>query len=263
MPFSPIQPEKVSTAVCRQIEMLILQGVLRPEERLPAERDLATQLEVSRPTVREALADLESRGLITVRPGGGAFVAAILGNAFAPPLIELFATQEVALFDYIEFRRDLEAVAAARAAERATETDRASIRSIFERMVNAHQRRNPAEESSIDADFHMAIVEAAHNVVMLHMARSLYELLRRGVFYNRNVTYGEQESRDRLLEQHRAIHDAVIAADPDAARSAVEAHMDFVKAHLSTVSQLRSREEIARLRMEQENRLIRAEPRRR
>ncbi|MEM8751931.1 MAG: FCD domain-containing protein, partial [Pseudomonadota bacterium] len=213
MPFAPIQSEKVSTAVRKQIEALILQGVLRPGERLPAERELAARMEVSRPTVREALAELEERALITVRPGGGAFVAEVLGSAFSPPLIELFATQEAALFDYIEFRRDLEGLAAARAAERATTADRALIRSVFARMLEAHGERSFAKEAEIDTEFHMAVVEAAHNVVMLHMMRSLYELLRRGVFYNRSVIYAEQNSRDTLLDQHRAIHDAVIAGD--------------------------------------------------
>ena len=255
MPFTPISAEKVSVSVMKQIETLILQGVLRPGERLPAERDLAARLDVSRPTVREALGQLEEKGLVIVRPGGGAFVAEVLGSAFSPPLIELFATLDIALFDYIEFRRDLEGLAASRAAERATVADKDVIRSVFSRMLDAHEKKRPEEEAEIDADFHMAIVEAAHNVVMLHMARSLYELLRRGVFYNRNATYAEQDSRNRLLEQHRRIHDAVLDGDPDGARRAVEEHMDFVKLHLMNVDRIRSREEIAKLRRDQEERM--------
>ena len=255
MPFTPINAEKVSTAVLRQIETLILQGVLRPGARLPAERELAALLEVSRPTVREALAQLEAKGLIAVRPGGGAFVAEVLGSAFAPPLIELFATHDAALFDYIEFRRDLEGLAASRAAQRATEADKDVIRSVFARMRDAHEEKSPETEAEIDADFHMAIFEAAHNVVMLHMARSIYELLRRGVFYNRAATYAEKDNRDQLLAQHEAIHDAVLSGEPERARRAVEDHLDFVKLHLMNVDRVRSREEIAKLRRDQEARL--------
>lgn len=254
MPFTPIQSEKVSAAARRQIETLILQGVLRPGERLPAERDLAARLDVSRPTVREALTELEARQLITVRPGGGAFVAEVLGSAFSAPLIELFATQDVALFDYLEFRRDLESLAAMRAAERATAADRDVIGAVFERMLKAHADKNFSVEAKIDTDFHMSIVEAAHNVIMLHMARSLYELLRRGVFYNRGVIYAEQNSRDKLLAQHRAIYETVIAGDPDGARAAVETHLDFIKMHLASANRVRSREEIATLRRDQERR---------
>ena len=87
MPFQKVAAEKISGAVIRQIEELILQGVLRPGDQRPAERELAETMEVSRPTLREALADLEARGLIVTRPGGGTFVAEVLAAAFAPPLI--------------------------------------------------------------------------------------------------------------------------------------------------------------------------------
>jgi GntR family transcriptional repressor for pyruvate dehydrogenase complex len=75
MPFHKISAGKIADQIILQVENLILQGVLRPGERLPSERDLAETMDVSRPTLREALADLESRGLIVARPGGGTFVA--------------------------------------------------------------------------------------------------------------------------------------------------------------------------------------------
>ena len=252
MPFQKIVADKISCAVTRQIEDLILQGVLRPGDRLPAERELSETMEVSRPTLREALADLEQRGLIVTRPGGGTFIAEVLGSAFAAPLIELFATHDTALFDYVAFRRDLEGLAAARAARDGTEADHAVIGSVFRRMEEAAQKRKPDEEAGIDAEFHMAIVEAAHNVVMLHMMRSLYDLLVRGVFYNRAVIYSLPERRSKLLDQHRAIRDAILARDEAGARAAVEAHMDFVAEALRDASRMRSREQVAALRQRHE-----------
>ncbi|SET23298.1 FCD domain-containing protein [Oceanicella actignis] len=249
MPFRPVQTEKTAAAVVRQVEELILQGVLRPGDRLPAERELARRLAVSRPTLREALAELESRGLTATRRGAGVFVADVLGQAFAPPLIELFATHDQALYDYLSFRRDLEGLAAARAAAQATEGDRAVIARVFARMEAAHARRNPDEEARLDAEFHMAVVEAAHNVVMLHMMRSMFELLRRGVFYNRDALFALRPARDALLEQHRAIRDAVLAGRPDEARAAVEAHLDYVAAMMREVGRRASLEQVARLRL--------------
>lgn len=248
MPFRPISADRISSAIVRQIEELILQGVLRPGDRLPAERELAETLDVSRPTLREALAELDERGLIVARPGGGTFIADVLGSAFAPPLIELFATHDTALFDYIAFRRDLEGLAAERAAVNATEADLATIASVFKRMEEAAGKRSPDEAAALDAEFHMSVVEAAHNVVMLHMMRSLYALLVQGVFYNRNIVYGVRKGRDMLLEQHRAIRDAVLARNPRAARRAVEEHMDYVAAALREADRVRTREEIAALR---------------
>ncbi|MEM7669226.1 MAG: FCD domain-containing protein [Pseudomonadota bacterium] len=252
MPFKKIAAEKISTTIVRQIEELILQGVLRPGDRLPAERDLAERMDVSRPTLREALAELETSGLIAARPGGGTFVADVLGSAFAPPLIALFASHDTALFDYIAFRRDVEGLAAAQAAERATEADLEIMRSVFKRFATSSTKRNHEEAARLDAEFHMSVVEAAHNVVMTHMMRSLYELLVEGVFYNRRVIYGMPQGRETLLAQHQAILDAVCIRDPGAARAAVEAHLDYVDEALREADRRRSREEISELRQRHE-----------
>ncbi|MEM1162001.1 MAG: FCD domain-containing protein [Pseudomonadota bacterium] len=261
MPFIKINAERIATAVVRQIESLILQGVLRPGDRLPAERDLAERMDVSRPTLREALAELEAAGLVISRPGGGTFIADVLGSAFAPPLIELFARHDTALFDYIEFRRDVEGLAAAQAAERATQADLEIISSVFARFEAATAKRNQEEAARIDAEFHMAVVEAAHNVVMTHMMRSLYGLLVNGVFYNRQIIYSLRAGRDQLVHQHRAIRDAVAARDPARARQAVEAHLDYVGQALRESDRLRSREEIADLRRRHEElRTVKSKP---
>ena len=254
MPFTKINSDRIATAVARQVEELILQGVLRPGDRLPAERELAEQFDVSRPTLREALDDLAERGLVATRRGGGHFVADILGSAFSPPLIELFASHDAALFDYLTFRKDLEGLAAERAAEQGTKADHEVIDSIFRRMEQAHTKRSPDDEAAIDAEFHMAIVEAAHNVVMLHMMRSLYDLLVRGVWYNRRAVYATSGHRDQLLQQHRAIRDCILARDGKAARTAIEDHMDFVANALREADRARTREQVAELRRMHEER---------
>jgi GntR family transcriptional regulator, transcriptional repressor for pyruvate dehydrogenase complex len=115
MPFEPVLQEKLSQGVVRQIEGLILRGILRPGERLPSERELSETMNVSRPSLREALADLQERGLLMSRAGAGVFVADVLGSAFAPALVTLFASHDEAVFDYISFRRDMEGLAASRA----------------------------------------------------------------------------------------------------------------------------------------------------
>ena len=252
MPFQKIEPEKIANAITHQIELLILRGVLRPGQRLPSERELSGRFEVSRPTLREALADLEVQGLIVTRPGSGAFVAQVLGSAFAPALVTLFSKHDEALFDYLSFRRDLEGMAAARAAEFANETDLEVITSIFQRMEAAHKKRNPTEEAKIDAEFHLAIVEAAHNVVMLHMMRSMFDMLQAGVFYNRQILFGSRSTRDQLLAQHRAIFDAIISRDPDAARKAVEAHLGFIEEMTHRQSRDRRDDEAAKQRFAHE-----------
>lgn len=252
MPFEKIASEKLSNAVARQIELLILRGILRPGERLPAERDLADRMGVSRPSLREALEYLESKGLLVTRPGAGAFVAEVLGSAFSPALVELFATHDEAVQDYISFRRDMEGLAAERAARLGSDTDLAVIQTIFDKMDAAHQKRDPSDEAALDAQFHMAIIEASHNVIMLHMMRSMFDLLRQGVFYNRQMMFRNRMTRDMLLDQHRAINQALQARDPVAARAAISAHMDYVETALVEQARADRNEAVARQRIEHE-----------
>jgi GntR family transcriptional repressor for pyruvate dehydrogenase complex len=229
MPFTKVEAEKLSHSVIQQIELLILRGILRASERLPSERELAERLGVSRPSLREAIAELQSRGLLVSKPNAGIFVAEVLGSAFSPALIQLFASYEEAVVDYTAFRRDMEGLAAERAAKYGSEYDLQVIEAIFEKMMMAHQKHEAADEADLDVSFHMAIFEASHNVVMLHMMRSMYDLLRQGVFYNREVMFKNHLTRDQLLDQHRAIKDAILHRQPDAARHAVSIHMDFVE----------------------------------
>lgn len=252
MPFKPVTPEKLSQAVIRQIEQLILRGILRPGERLPPERDLAERLNVSRPSLRDAIASLQDAGLLSAKPGAGVYVAEVLGSAFAPALVDLFGRHDEAVFDYISFRRDMEALAAERAATLASDTDLAVVQTVFEKMETAHGKRNPEEEAQLDAQFHMAIIEASHNVVMLHMMRSMYELLRGGVFYNRQIMFKQRTSRTALLDQHRAINTALQARDPVQARAAIEAHLDYVETSLNNQKKAERNEQIARQRLQHE-----------
>lgn len=252
MPFQKITPERVADSVIRQIEQLILRGILRPGERLPSERDLSARLGVSRPSIREAIAELVARGLLATRKGSGIYVADVLGSAFSEPLIRLFASHEEALFDYLTFRRDLEALAAERAARLGSATDHRVIAAVFARMEAAHGKRNPAEEAALDAEFHMAIVEAAHNVFMLHMMRSMFEMLRAGVFYNRKVMFKVRTTREALLDQHRRIRDAILSRDAGAARGSVEAHLDFVETCMQEDRKAQANERVARLRFAHE-----------
>jgi len=252
MPFHKVQSEKLSQAVVRQIELLILRGVLRPGERLPSERELSEKLGVSRPSLREAVAQLHDSGLLDTRAGAGIYVADVLGSSFSPALMRLFAAHDEAVFDYIAFRRDMEGLAAERAARLGSDTDLKVIDAVFQKMEVAHSKRNPADEAALDAEFHLSIIEASHNVVMLHMMRSMYELLREGVFYNRQMMFKQRVARSDLLDQHRAINIALQARDPDGARAAVQMHLDYVEAALTDQQRATRNEAIAQQRYQHE-----------
>jgi GntR family transcriptional repressor for pyruvate dehydrogenase complex len=252
MPFEPVQSEKLSHAVVEQIELLILRGILHPGERLPSERELSERMGVSRPSLREALAELQGNGLLQSRPGAGVFVSEALEAQFSPALSRLFSVHKNAVYDYISFRRDMEGLAIERAADFGSDTDLMVVDTIFRKMEAAHSKRNPAEEAELDAEFHMAIIEASHNVVMLHMMRSMFGLLQEGVFFNRQVMFKQRTTRDMILDQHRAINTALQRRDGVAARAAVDAHMGFVEASLLAQDKADRNEAVARKRFEYE-----------
>ena len=252
MTFQKVQNEKLSLSVVRQIELLILRGILRPGERLPSERELSERLDVSRPSLREAVAELHARGLLVTRPGSGIYVDEGVGAHYPPALLRLFSTHDEAVFDYIAFRRDIEGIAVERAARLGSETDLKVVDAIFRKMEAAQTRHQSEEEAALDAQFHMAIIEASHNVVMLHMMRGMFDLLAEGVFFNRRVVFKQRATGQILLDQHRAINDALQRRDAEAARAAAVAHLDFVEQSLIAQRKAERNEEIARLRFAHE-----------
>ena len=249
--FSRIEHARTADGVIRQIETLILEGVLRDGDRLPGERDLARQLDVSRPILREALKMLEERGLILTRHGGGTYVADIIGQVFTTPVRELIATHRKATADYLEYRREMEAVAAEFAARRATPEDLVLLQAIMKRMDAAHASEDFEAEAACDVEFHNAVGECAHNIVLLHTLRACYRLLSDGVFLNRARIYELPDARNTLLAQHRAIHDAIVAGNPEAARAAAVAHIDVVEKATFQAERSGDWQRISRLRLHQ------------
>ncbi len=251
-----VKPQRIADAIVERIEQMILQGVLHPGEKLASERDLAEKLAVSRPSLRDALATLEQRGLI-VGGRGGATVARFL-KPFAAPLGELFANKPLVTADYFEFRRLVEARASGLAAQRATDLDRKAIGAILERIKAAHEKDDPRDEAESDVDLHVAIYEAAHNVVFLHVMRVLSELLREGVFYNRDQLYRRAEARDLLLAQHTALAEAVLAGDVQGAQRAADEHISFTFTTVEEIRRDRERLETSLSRLDRADLLARS-----
>ncbi len=248
--YERVKQGKISDVIASQLEEMIAQGVLIPGERLMSERDLALEMEVSRPSLRDALQKLEGKGLIETRQGGGTFVRNFLGPSLTDPLAALLESSPNTAQDFLELRTTLDGIAAYCAALRATEVDRELLTLCFESMEEAHKDEDPSEEADIDADFHMAIAEATHNVVLLHILRSLFTLLRTGVFFSRMNLYTRPSSRDMLLKQHKAIYEAIMAGDPDKARDAAAGHLKYVKETMQDIGHEEARTEVSQRRLE-------------
>ncbi|MEC9342867.1 MAG: FCD domain-containing protein [Pseudomonadota bacterium] len=247
--FQPIRHAKTAEEVAHQIEALVLEGVLRVGERLPGERELATETGVSRPIVREAIGRLERSGLLVARQGEGTFVGDVIGSVFSPQISALLASHHKALFDHLEYRREVEAITARFAAERATASDRALLGDLVGRMAKAFEADDFEAEARIDIEFHSTIGEIAYNLVLLHTLRACYRLLSEGVFRSRTRLYRSRGARRALYEQHRAIADAVLAGDGEAAAHAAQRHIDYVVAAMHELEAREDRERVSGLRL--------------
>ena len=248
--FSPVDQSKVSAAAARQIEELILEGTLRPGDKLPGERDLAEKMDVSRPTLRDAIEELKKRGLLVSRHGGGTYVANIMGSMFSQPMIDLFSRHPRATHDFLEYRGEVEAIAARWAAVRATEADRDILKRIIEAMEEAARTGNREMEAKLDVDLHMAIAEASHNLMLIQTLRSIFTMLAEGVFYNRELAAKHGAHGMVLFEKHKLIYDAVMSGDPERAAAEARGHMVYMEGVMREAEMAEKREAEARRRLD-------------
>jgi GntR family transcriptional regulator, transcriptional repressor for pyruvate dehydrogenase complex len=246
--FRKIDHSSTADEAVRQIEFLLLDGVLSSGDRLPAERELADRLAISRPVLRDALKELESRGLIESRHGGGTFVADLIGQVFSKPVAELVARHERSTRDYLEYRRELEGFAAATAARRATAADRQRLTAIADGLRSSYERGDFQAEIDGDIELHNAIGEAAHNIILMHTLRACYKLLAEGIFYHKRMILDLPESRENIRDQHLAIVDAILAGNAETARRASEIHIDYVAASVDEARRASERELVSGLR---------------
>ncbi|MGO1502630.1 MAG: GntR family transcriptional regulator [Marinobacter sp.] len=231
MEMQQIRPRRLSDTIVEKLETMILEGGLKPGERLPAERALAEQFGVSRPSLREAVQKLVAKELLISRQGGGNFVSDKLGSSFSDPLLVLLESRPEVHRDLLEFRHTLEADCAYYAALRATEVDRQHLQTAFDTLQACYGASSSrAEEGAADASFHMAIAEASHNMVLLHTMRGLFDMLKRNVVTNIGGMYELQsETRERLVNQHSALFSAIMNACPDDARHIASQHIRYVQ----------------------------------
>src|SRR5260370_15004022 len=232
MPFQPVHSytrTRIADVVSDQIRALITSGALLPGQRIPAERARAEQLNVSRPSLREALIRLESDGFIRAAARGGFEVSDVTAPLVSAPLAALLSQHPTASADVLELRHGLESLATAYAAERATDAALARIAEAFQTLKTAAIEPKRTRIAEHDAAFHLAIADATHNLALAHVMHGLHELVRESMLTSHRLVDYDDDVEANLLAQHQAIFDAIIARDPQRARDAAGAHLDYVR----------------------------------
>lgn len=226
--FSPIRTERIYQKIVDQIRAMLSTGQLNPGDRLPSEREVAEQLQVSRPAVREAFSALELMGLIEVRPGEGTFVKS--GDVITPFAFLLSREGDTdQAREMMEVRLALEAQAAALAARRATPEDLAKIAHFLQLMERDAKGDDLGEGA--DWEFHMAVVAASHNSLLIRAIYHLQDALKVSVQTARHRLFRIDGMPERLVEAHREIYLAIAAGDPERARRAITLHISEAMQH--------------------------------
>lgn len=223
---------RISDAIAESLEQRILEGALKPGDRLQPERELAVELGVSRPSLREAIQKLVSKGLLQSRQGGGTYVTDRLNAAFYDPWHELLGAYPNAREDMLDFRRMLEGQAAEWAAERATEADIERLTAAFQAMDRDFPNEDRTEQASFDMAFHQTIAESSHNLLIGHLTQTMLRLMEDNIRLNLTELGAVSRAAGLLREQHRVLFEAIRNRRPAAARAAAETHIDFVRATL-------------------------------
>ena len=248
--LSRIQTVQLSDVIMQQLEALIVDGTYGAGERLPAERELARQLDVSRPSLREAIQKLEAKGLVTRRQGGGTYVTGALHQKVTDPLFALLAQNPEAHYDLLEFRHALEGVSSFYAAMRGTDADRQHIQNTFDAVTQAAEL-GAKEQAQALMRFYAAITEASHNVVLLHLVRGMQDILMENMRQNLDVLNRRSEIRAQLHKHRASIVEAILAGQPEQARDACHQHLAYIEATLLQLNRDHQRIERSVRRSEQ------------
>ena len=229
MTFSRLTQPKVADVIINHLEQMIVEGSLHPGQQLPSERELANQLQVSRPSLREAIKQLVERGLLISKHGGGTQVSEAAGLQFNHPLTLLLLRDAQGQEDLLEFRHTLEGNIAFLAAKRATDLDKDMLNHAYQQLQDSHASDEGILEASADAHFHLTIAAACHNRVLLHTMRALFDVLATNVHQNLVLASASPISRAKVRQQHHDLYQSIIDGQAEQAREAAHAHMNYLE----------------------------------
>lgn len=211
-----------TTTLCEhlatELELMIMRGELPRGERIPSERELAATLGVSRTSLRQALHELQLKGLLDRRPGRGTIVVERLPSGLGAALSSALGAAEHDFRQVMDLRATVEPQVAARAAERATRPD---LRRLRELLDEAERATAASRLLELDLDFHRAVGHAAHNPLVGELMNVVCEWGRS----SRRLGLQGKRRRDLSLTAHRQILDAIEAGAPDAAERAMAEHL--------------------------------------
>jgi len=217
--FAPIERQPAAEQVARRILALVQSGSLRAGDQLPAERELAVMLQVSRPVVREALRGLSILGVVKARQGGGVFISSLDAHDLLAPLQFFITLDRCTVNALYDARILIEGGIAERAARRISEADIEKLRAIV--ASQHHITGDPIGFRVSDLEFHQTLIDAAGNPFLARVALSLNVL---GMEFRRMASENPKVLRQSVID-HEDIVAALARRDAAGTAAAMERHM--------------------------------------
>ena len=221
--LAPVQMRNAGERIAERVVTAIALGEFEPGQRLPAERDLAAMLQVSRSTVRDALQRLQQAGYVTTKRGrgGGTFIRPGGGSAESDAMVKRTLDPVWAeLTELLDYRRLIEQLIARTAAQRHDERDAVAIRKAVADYTSAADR---AQARLADQALHQAVARATHNSRLVDLSARI----RREVGFGFDSEPYTPGMRDRALRQHPALAEAVLARDGAKAAAVAVSHLSL------------------------------------
>jgi DNA-binding FadR family transcriptional regulator len=229
MTFEPFEKDVLPKKIATRLLSLVKEKQLRPGDKLPPERELAVMMQVSRPSLREALQALAIMNIIEMRQGDGTYVTSLEPELLVEPLDFVFSLNDSTLLELFEARKIVEVGIVALAAQRITAAEIQELETCLEKSLKASD--NPRAFLEADLELHKRIVTAAQNPLLGRFMDSISQL---GL-----VSRSRTTEIPGLIKQSAADHQAIVAAlkahDPEAARQAMLRHLDNVERKLKAL----------------------------
>lgn len=227
--FSPIKNTKVYEQVIVQIKDMINKGTLKKGDKLPSERKLVEQLQVSRASIREALRALEVIGLIECRQGEGNYIKTSFQDNLFEPLSIMFMLEGSQPEAIWELRKIMEVEAAGLASKRITVEQLRELKEITEKFIDCGDETINAE---IDKQFHYKIAECSGNVLVFNILKTVSTLVDHFIVDARKLILAQQGNKEILFSQHNEVFLAMEKHSSAAARKAMREHLDFANEYM-------------------------------
>lgn len=223
--FTPVKNQKVYEVVIEQIKEMIKSGKLKKGDKLPPERELVEELQVSRASIREALRSLEILGLIESRHGDGNFVKENFDDSLIEPISLMFMLQESSPKDILELRMVLETETAMLAAKRISDDKINEIKAIIDKFKATTDEKLNTE---LDVEFHHKIAQASKNLLLVNILSATSVLINAFISDARYKIIEKENNKEKLVKQHESIYEALLNRDASRAAQEMKRHLEFI-----------------------------------